>query len=60
MKKGMTFVVKIIDQQHETWQGNLTWIEEHKECKFRSALELIKLMDEVVGNQKSGGGDVEE
>lgn len=51
MKKGTTFVIKIRDEQHETWQGSILWVEKNKKCNFRSALELIKLMDEALGRQ---------
>lgn len=44
-----TFIVKIMNQQNSTWQGSLTWVEEQKTEYFRSALELIKMMDEAVG-----------
>lgn len=48
-----TFIVKIMNQQNSTWQGSLTWVEEQKTEYFRSALELIKMMDEAVGNAAS-------
>ena len=38
-----------MNQQNSTWQGSLTWVEEQKTEYFRSALELIKMMDEAVG-----------
>ena len=44
-----TFIIKIMNQQNSTWQGSLTWVEEQKTEYFRSALELIKMMDEAVG-----------
>ena len=40
-----TFIVKVIFRQGASWQGMLTWIEGEKEVSFRSALEMIKLMD---------------
>lgn len=40
-----TFIVKVIFRQGASWQGTLTWIEGEKEVSFRSALEMIKLMD---------------
>ena len=43
-----TFVVKIEHCCNETWQGEVVWAEENKKEKFRSALELIKLMDEAM------------
>lgn len=40
-----TFVVKILNRQNSTWQGNITWVEGQKSRNFRSALEMLKLMD---------------
>lgn len=47
-KKADTFLVKIMDHEHATWQGKVTWIEGQREQYFRSALELIKLIDDAV------------
>ncbi len=47
-RKKNTFIVKIEYCQHETWQGQVIWAEEEKTQRFRSALELIKLMDEAM------------
>lgn len=44
MKKG-TFIIKVLDRQNSTWQGTVTWVEEAKVQNFRSALELLKLID---------------
>ena len=35
--------------QRNTWQGRVIWAEENKILRFRSALELIRLMDEALG-----------
>ena len=40
-----TFIVKILNNQHSTWQGSVHWVEENVTQKFRSALELLKLID---------------
>ena len=40
-----TFIIKILNKQHSTWQGSVTWVEEQKIQNFRSALELLKLID---------------
>lgn len=40
-----TFIVKIRYRQNATWQGHVTWVEENKTVPFRSALELMKLID---------------
>lgn len=50
-----TFIVKIMNQQKSTWQGSVTWVEEQKTEYFRSALELIKMIDEAVGTKKDSG-----
>ena len=40
-----TFVLKILNRQNSTWQGNITWVEKQKSENFRSALEMLKLID---------------
>ena len=40
-----TFIIKILNKQHSTWQGSVTWVEEQKTQNFRSALELLKMID---------------
>ncbi len=40
-----TFVVRIQYRQNATWQGQVTWAEKNKTINFRSALELLKLID---------------
>ena len=43
-----TFVVHVQYRQNATWQGKVIWANEQRECNFRSALELIKLMDNAM------------
>lgn len=43
-----TFIVKILSSENSTWQGSVTWAEKTKTEHFRSALELIKLIDGAV------------
>lgn len=43
-----TFVISVLYCQNATWQGTVKWVEGKKEEKFRSLLELIKLMDSIV------------
>lgn len=47
-KRGNNFVISIKHQQYETWQGTIQWIEGQKTENFRSALELIKLIDSTM------------
>lgn len=40
-----TFVIRVQHRQHSSWQGRVTYLEENKSVYFRSALELIKIID---------------
>lgn len=51
--RSTSFVVKILGTENASWQGTVTWVEQNKIMPFRSALELIKLMDSVTN------GDIE-
>ena len=56
-----TFVVKILDRQNATWQGSVTWLEEQKVQFFRSALELMKMIDGALDDKLAiEGGNHEE
>jgi hypothetical protein len=39
--------VHIKFRQNASWQGSITWVEKEKTQNFRSALEMLKLMDEA-------------
>ncbi len=43
-----TFRLNILFRQSASWQGQLVWVEEKCETQFRSVLELIMLMDNVL------------
>ena len=43
-----TFIVQVSYQQNDTWQGTLKWMNQGKEAHFRSALELIHMIDSAV------------
>lgn len=40
-----TFVIRVQHRQHSSWQGRVTWLEQDETVYFRSALELLKLID---------------
>ena len=50
-KKRGTFIVKVDECQKGTWQGKVVWADGETTTYFRSALELIKLMDEALGKK---------
>jgi hypothetical protein len=43
-----TFLVYVQFRQNSTWQGQVTWVENGNSTKFNSALELLKLMNNVM------------
>lgn len=43
-----TFVVHVQSRQNATWQGRVTWAERNQSQNFRSALELLKLIDSAL------------
>ena len=48
-----TFAVKVLFRQNASWQGSVSWLEGIQEESFRSALELILLMDSALnGNDE--------
>ncbi len=52
-KEKNTFIVKLDNCQRDTWQGEIVWADENRSERFRSALELIKLMDEAMNKDKA-------
>lgn len=46
--KKATFVVNVAYRQNATWQGKVLWAETGQSCYFRSALELMKLIDNAL------------
>ena len=43
-----TFEISVKFMQNSTWQGQIHWVEKNKKQNFRSALEMLKLMDEAL------------
>ena len=50
-----SFVVKVLSQQNSTWQGTVTWNSNNESRPFRSALELIKLIDSALESDTEEG-----
>lgn len=46
--KKATFIVQVMYRQNATWQGQVVWSEKNETRQFRSALELVKLIDSAV------------
>lgn len=42
-----TFIVNVMFRKNASFQGSITWVEKEKTQYFRSAFEMLKLMDEA-------------
>ena len=49
-----TFEVSVKFRQNSTWQGQIFWAEKNMKQNFRSALEMIRLMDQAVSDGSEG------
>lgn len=43
-----SFILRITSRQYATWQGSISWTEKGVTKHFRSALELLKLIDSAI------------
>ena len=50
-----TFVVNVQFRQNATWQGTVPWTDGRRTEPFRSALELIRLIDSTLLEQEEEG-----
>ncbi len=44
-KKEATFVVHVNKTNNSSWQGQVTWSDRDEKINFRSAMELMGIMD---------------
>lgn len=42
------FRIQILFREHATWQGRLIWQDQNQEVVFKSVMELIELLDEIL------------
>ncbi len=45
-----TFSVKVVFRKNASWQGSLVWMDKNLEISFRSALELMLLIDNALSD----------
>lgn len=46
--KEATFLVKVLFRRNATWQGTVLWMDARRKESFRSAFELMALMDSAL------------
>ena len=54
-----TFLVEVVDQQNASWQGSVKWMNKGQKEHFRSALELIRLIDSALLDAKLADNEAE-
>ena len=59
-KLNSTFIVEVKCMENDTWQGKITWAEKNKGQYFRSALEMLKLMDKALTEEDFSDEEEEE
>ena len=42
------FQIQVLFREFYTWQGRLVWNDQNQEASFRSVLELMQLLDEIL------------
>lgn len=47
-----TFFIRVLYCQNTSWQGEIQWMEGKKTKRFRSALELLTLIQEAVDSSQ--------
>lgn len=49
-----TFLIRILRREHQSWQGTVRWVEGEQQQAFRSALELVSLIDSAISGRHGG------
>lgn len=52
--KSQTFIIHIKDNENQSWQGDVEWVQGRRKESFRSMLELLRLVDSVVTENENG------
>ncbi|NBK91633.1 hypothetical protein D5278_06495 [bacterium 1XD21-13] len=55
-----SFVVRVQHKQNNSWQGRITWMEKNQTLHFRSAWELLKLIESAVETTKGPEEETED
>lgn len=58
--KSQNFLISISHRENHSWQGTIQWLETGKKLHFRSELELLKLMNDVVEQASVVGSDIND
>ena len=51
-KKTEPFILNFYNRKYATWKGSVTWVEKKEKQQFRSALELLKLIESALDEEE--------
>ena len=43
-----SFIIRVQHRQNSSWQGRITWMEKNQTMYFRSAWEMMKLIESAL------------
>ncbi len=52
-RKEGTFVVHVNKCENDTWQGQVTWADCDEKLNFRSAMELMSIIDAALNAEEN-------
>ena len=55
-----TFIVQVQYRQNTTWQGQVLWAEKNEKEHFRSALELIRMIDNALSEEAADAEELQK
>ena len=50
--KAQSFMITVRENDDKIWQGDITWIENNRTQQFRSALELLNLINSALEDDR--------
>lgn len=50
--KAATFIIRVQLRQNSDWQGRITWVEKDKTLRFRTIMEMLKLIEAALEGSK--------
>jgi hypothetical protein len=48
--KQATFIIRVQQRQNSNWQGRITWVERDRTLRFRTIMEMVRLIENALGH----------
>lgn len=45
-----TFIIRVQQRANSSWQGRITWVEKNRTLRFRTIIEMVKLIESATGS----------